>query len=75
MNEYITTMNMSEWINVNGPRTYTVSHQRLYDAMTTPTIYVLNREKEIIAKKIPAARIDEFIGQYERVLEARKNQN
>lgn len=75
MNEYITTMNMDEWVNVNGPRTYTVSHQKLYDAMTTPTIYVLNREKEIIAKKIPAARIDEFIGQYERVLEARKNQN
>ncbi|MEM1408973.1 MAG: thioredoxin-like domain-containing protein, partial [Bacteroidota bacterium] len=75
MNDYIATMNISEWTNVNGPRTYTVNYQKVYDAMTTPTIYVLNKDKEIIAKKIPAARLEEFIGQYERVAEARKNQN
>lgn len=75
MNNYITAMNIEEWVNVNGPRTYTVNYQKLYDATTTPTIYVLNKEKEIIAKKIPAARLEEFIGQYEKVRDATKNQN
>ncbi|MEM6362484.1 MAG: thioredoxin-like domain-containing protein [Bacteroidota bacterium] len=75
MSDYIATMNIGKWTNVNGPRTYTVNYQKVYDATTTPTIYVLNKDKEIIAKKISAARIEEFIGQYERVTEARKNQN
>lgn len=75
MKDYISTMSMGNWTNVNGPRTYTVNYQKVYDAMTTPTIYVLNKEKEIIAKKIPAARIEEFIGQYERLEASRKNQN
>ncbi len=77
MRNYISDMGMQKWTNVNGPRTYTVSYQKQYDALTTPTIYVLNNEKKIIAKKIPAARLEEFLDQYERV-EARKttqNQN
>ncbi|MEM6522821.1 MAG: DUF5106 domain-containing protein [Bacteroidota bacterium] len=73
MTDYISSMNMDKWVNVNGPRTYTINYQKLYDAVTTPTIYVLNRDKQIIAKKIPAARLEEFIGQYEKVKKATKN--
>lgn len=72
MKDYIRDMDIANWVNVNGPRTYTVSYQKQYDALTTPTIYVLDRRKKIIAKKLPADRLEEFLTQYERV-EARKN--
>ena len=75
MKDYIRDMGIADWTNVNGPRTYTVSYQKQYDAMTTPTIYVLDERKKIIGKKIPAERLEEFLGQYERIEANRKNQN
>ena len=72
MKNYIKDMGISNWVNVNGPRTYTVSYQKQYDALTTPTIYVLDRRKKIIAKKIPADRLEDFLAQHERI-EGRKN--
>ncbi|MBL3656166.1 thioredoxin-like domain-containing protein [Fulvivirga sediminis] len=67
MKDYIKTMHMEEWTTVNGPRTYTESYRDLYDAMTTPTIYVLNSNKKIIAKKLPAERLEEFLTRYEAI--------
>lgn len=69
MKGYIKNMHMP-WITVNGPRTYTQPYQKLYDANTTPTIYVLNERKEIIAKKLPAERLEEFLNRYETVEKA-----
>jgi thiol-disulfide isomerase/thioredoxin len=66
MRTYIKEMNMG-WITVNGPRTYVGPYQDLYDANTTPTIYVLDQDKNIIAKKIPAEKIGEFLMQYEKI--------
>ncbi len=66
MRDYIKEMKM-QWITVNGPRTYVGPYQDLYDANTTPTLYVLDRRKEIIGKKIPAEKLDEFLTQYERI--------
>ncbi len=65
MRDYIKTMNM-KWITVNGPRTYVGPYQDLYDAMTTPSIYVIDSQKKIIAKKVPADKIDDFLMQYEK---------
>jgi len=67
MKKYIKDMDMN-WITVNGPRTFTKPYHQLYDAATTPTIYVLDRKKEIIAKKLPAERLDEFLTRYEAIL-------
>ncbi|MDX1627071.1 MAG: DUF5106 domain-containing protein [Fulvivirga sp.] len=64
MKNYIDEMQMP-WITVNGPRTYTLPYPQLYDASTTPTIYVLDRKKKIIAKKLPAERLEEFLTRYE----------
>lgn len=64
MKNYIKDMNMN-WITVNGPRTITPPYHQLYDAATTPTIYVLDRDKKIIAKKLPAERLNEFLRRYE----------
>lgn len=67
MEKYIKDMNLN-WITVNGPRTATGSYHNSYDATTTPTLYVLDDKKKIIAKKIPATRLEDFLGQYERIL-------
>ncbi|MBL7856152.1 MAG: redoxin domain-containing protein [Cyclobacteriaceae bacterium] len=66
MKDYIKEMNM-KWITVNGPRTYVGPYQDLYDAITTPTLYVLDDKKKIIAKKIPIEKLDEFFTNYEKL--------
>lgn len=70
MRDYIKEMNM-HWITVNGPRTYVGPYQDLYDANTTPTLYVLDNTKKIIGKKIPAEKLDDFLTQYERIQKLR----
>lgn len=70
MRNYIKEMNM-QWITVNGPRTYVGPYQDLYDANTTPTLYVLDRQKKIIGKKIPAEKLEEFLTQHERIEQLR----
>lgn len=65
MKNYIKEMNMP-WITVNGPRTYVGPYQNLYDAQTTPSLYVLDTKKKIIGKKIPADKLEEFLTHYEK---------
>ena len=65
MRDYIKTMNM-KWITVNGPRTYVGSYQDLYDAITTPSLFVIDTRRKIIAKKVPVEKLEEFFTQYER---------
>ncbi len=68
MRNYIKEMGM-KWINVNGPRTYMkVSYHEQYDAESTPTIYILDSNHKIIGKKLPAAKIEEFLINYEKML-------
>lgn len=66
MKNYIKEMNM-KWVTVNGPRTYVGPYQDLYDANTTPTLYVLDNQKKIIGKKIPAEKLEDFLTQHERI--------
>ena len=70
MKNYIKEMGM-KWITVNGPRTYVGPYQDLYDANTTPTLYVLDEKKKIIGKKIPAEKLQDFLTQHERMEKAR----
>ena len=70
MRDYIRDMKM-KWITVNGPRTYVGPYQDLYDAMTTPSLYVIDDKKKIIAKKVPAEKLEEFFIQYEKLQKAK----
>ncbi len=70
MRNYIKEMNM-KFTTVNGPRTYVGPYQDLYDANSTPTLYVLDRRKKIIGKKIPAEKLEEFLTQHERIEQLR----
>ena len=55
---------MMTWINVDGPRTLTGDFHDKYDISSTPVIYLLNRKKEIIAKRLPADKLEPFIENY-----------
>jgi thiol-disulfide isomerase/thioredoxin len=70
MRNYIKDMGM-KWITVNGPRTYLKSYHDVYDANTTPTLYVLDEKKKIIGKKVPAAKLEEFLTNYEKMMKER----
>jgi thiol-disulfide isomerase/thioredoxin len=64
MKKYINEIKAG-WVNVNGPRTYTGPYHDQYDAVATPTLYVLDDRKKIIGKKVPAEKLEEFLGRYE----------
>jgi thiol-disulfide isomerase/thioredoxin len=70
MKDWIKTMDL-KWISVNGPRTYVGPVQDLYDCHTTPSLYILDNRKKIIAKKIPVDKVEDFLQQHERVEKAK----
>jgi len=56
------------WINVNGTRSLNADFHDLYDIYGTPVIYLLDKEKKIIAKRIKAERISLVIDNYRLTL-------
>ncbi len=57
--------NTLTWINGWDPQR--VSHfDFYYDVISTPTIYILDRNKKIIAKKLPVESLQEFIDNYRK---------
>lgn len=60
------------WITVNGPRTTSKQHfSAFYQADTTPFIYVIDRQKKVIAKKLSVAQLEEFLTKHENFLKAK----
>lgn len=53
------------WINGWDPDRLT-HYDFFYNITATPTIYILNREKKIIAKKLPAESVEAFIENYRK---------
>jgi thiol-disulfide isomerase/thioredoxin len=70
MRDYIKEMKMN-FITVNGPRSYVGPVQDHYDCNTTPSLYILDSRRKIIAKKLPVEKIEDFLMQYERVEKAK----
>ncbi|GAB2524683.1 thioredoxin-like domain-containing protein [Spirosoma aerophilum] len=47
---------------INGyDYTYRTDYRHQYDVWTTPTVYVLDKDKRIIARKLPVEQIEDFI--------------
>ena len=65
MKDFIKEFKMT-CIIVNGPRTYVGNYQDLYDAITTPSLYILDRKHKIIAKKVPVEKLEDFLTRYEK---------
>lgn len=62
--KYINEKDMGDFINVNGTRSALGNFHDLYDIYSTPVIYLLDRKKRIIAKRIPADAIGEYLSHY-----------
>jgi thiol-disulfide isomerase/thioredoxin len=63
------------WITVNGPRFYKEQKEhfsKLYHADTTPTIFILDDKKKIIAKKLPVEQLEDFLTKHEKFLQTKK---
>ena len=58
--------NRLEWINGWDPMRET-SYDFYYNVRATPLLYILNSEKEIIAKKLPVDNVEDFINTYKRL--------
>lgn len=56
-----------DWVHVNGNYSLTGDYHDLYDIYSTPVIYVLDRNKKIIAKRLAADRIPEFIYRHRKL--------
>jgi len=52
------------WIAVNAAIGKTANVKKMYDALTTPLIYILDENKSIIAKKILSDQFDEFFREW-----------
>lgn len=50
-----------DWIHVDGPRSLTGSYHDSYDIISTPTIYLLDKDKGILAKRLNQKQTTEFI--------------
>lgn len=59
------------FINVNGTRSVTQPYHDLYDIISTPTIFLLDRDKKIVAKRISVSQLATII---KRDFEARNKE-
>jgi thiol-disulfide isomerase/thioredoxin len=53
------------WINVDDPEQKT-AYKYLYDIYSTPVIYLLDKDKKIIAKRIGAEDLENFIRHHKK---------
>ena len=58
--QFIETHQLDEWINVYDPRNVT-NFRNLYNVTSTPQIFILDKDKKIVAKKIAVSQIEEIM--------------
>ncbi|MFQ3575320.1 MAG: redoxin domain-containing protein [Cytophagales bacterium] len=68
--KFIREKKLTSFINVWDKYTYT-DFRKMWDIYSTPVIYIVDKNKKIIAKRLGAEQIDEFLTNYEK-LEAKK---
>ena len=67
---FVNDHGMYDWINAWNP--YDYSYKKIYDISVTPAIFILDKDKKIIAKRIDPVQIESFLNQYERIFEKKK---
>lgn len=70
--DYVNEHKLYDWINAWNP--YDYKFKELYDVKSTPTIYILDKDRKIIAKRIGPEQCEEIINHYIEV-EKRKQLN
>jgi len=66
MKDFIKEFKTSNWVNVYGARSYHEHYSKFYWAEQTPTLYILDKQKKIIAKKPPIEKLEDFLTNYEK---------
>ena len=56
---FVNEHELYNWINAWNP--YDFTYKKLYDIKTTPVIFILDKDKKIIGKKLDPKQIEEFI--------------
>ena len=62
MKKYI-QKNKTTWVNVNGFYSLSPDFRELYDVHSSPVMFLLDRKKTIIAKRLLTTQMEEFIRQ------------
>ena len=60
-----------DWVNVNGTQSFTDDYHSLYDIYSTPTVYLLDENKKIIAKRLSVSQIKDFISNYQNSFDSK----
>jgi len=55
-----------KWINANGTRSISPDYHQLYDIRTTPTLFLLDEKKRIIAKRLKTEQLIPFLENYHK---------
>ena len=69
--EYIDEKEIGDWLHATDRY---MRFYKNYDITSTPTIFVLDRDKKIISKRIGAGQLDEVLTNYEEVQRLRAEQ-
>lgn len=65
MKKFVNNYDMGRMTNLHDPdRRYDFFHR--YDVYSTPTLYILDEQKRIIARRIPIEDLDGFLAHYEK---------
>jgi hypothetical protein len=57
--DFVNEHGFYEWHNVWTPMS--IAYKDLYNVYSTPTIYILDKDKKIIAKKLGPEQIEDFL--------------
>jgi len=57
--EFVNEHQLYDWMNVWNP--YDFGYKKIYDIRSTPMIYILDKDKKIIGKRLEPKQIEEFI--------------
>ncbi len=68
--KFIRDKNIRQWLNVRDSKTHT-DFKATYNIYATPVMYVLDKNKIIIAKKIGWENLDDFFEKYELSIKAK----
>ena len=53
---------MQDWINVYDPD-HKSGFRQLYDITSTPKVYIMDKDKKIIAKQLGVEQVEDFMKQ------------
>ena len=69
---FVNEHEMYDWINVWNP--YDFTYKKTYDIISTPVIFILDKDKKIIGKRLEPKQIEEYLNALIKQNEKKQNQ-